>query len=216
MSAIAIDRLEMIALINPEWAIKICEFLENYPEFQKYRHIASLQDRPNSSGEEWMPKTLFEHVLYYICASGVRYTYAISQFKIVVNFLRSDWIYITSNIYTFLSTNNIQPKKKSIYWNTLLWMYNRNITKDTLTYENILSMKYDVVGIGDGLVAYITTNYTNYDTCLQYTDINFCKGFEKVYGIKDKSSIKQKCEEYTSRGFGRVANSLMFQISHYA
>lgn len=212
-----IDRIEMISIVNPKWAVKITQFLENFPEFKKYRGIASMTEKAVSSNEEWMPITLFENLIYYICSSGVRYSYAVNQFKIIIKYLRcGDWNYITGNLYNFLNNNNIQPKKKSIYWNTLLWMHNNGINNNTITYEHILVMKNQISGIGDGLVAYITSQFTNSDNCLEYTDIIFCKGFEKVYGTKNKSIIKQKCQDYTNKGFGRVANSFMFQIYHYA
>lgn len=215
-----IDRLEFISIKDPLWSIKISEFLEKFPEFNKYRGIAPLTKRPFEDirlSEDWMPKTLFEDIIYYACIAGVRYTYAVDQFKKIVVFLRSDtWVNINANLYNFLMNSTISQKKKEIYWSIFVWMGNRGITNNTLTIENALAMKSDIKGLGDSYYGYIKCKYTEDDDCIQITDRGFIKGFEKVYGKKNKAFIENKINEYLLMGFGRVANGFMFQIFHYS
>lgn len=61
------DRIEMIAMIDSEWAIKNLTFLEIFPEFEKYRKIISMTNKAISGNESWEPKTLFEFCIYYPC-----------------------------------------------------------------------------------------------------------------------------------------------------
>ena len=77
-------------------------------------------------------------------------------------------------------------------------------------------MRDDIRGLGDGYYAYIKNKYTQDEDCVEYTHIGFIKGFEKVYGRKDKAFILIKVNEYISSGFGRIANRFIFQINHYA
>lgn len=211
------DRLEFIALSNPEWAVRISEFLEKFPEFNRFRRIASATERVVKFDEDWEPKTLFEFVIYYVCSAGVRYTYAVEQYKKIVSFLRSDtWVNINANLYNFLISNvNIQQKKKQIYWDIFCWMGSKGIYNNTLTIDQALSMKNDIKGLGEGYYASIKSNYTNDDDCLEYTDIGFIKGFQKLYGKTDKKFMMSKLREYINQDCGRVANSFMFQIFRY-
>lgn len=124
----SIDRLEFISMSDPLLAIKTSEFLETFPEFQNYRSIAPSTKRVIKFDEDWQPKTLFEYIIYYICISGVKYSYAIQQYKKIVTFLRSDtWVTINEKLYTFLNTTDIQEKKKEIYWFVFLDGIKRNL-----------------------------------------------------------------------------------------
>lgn len=208
------DRIEMIGLVNPEWAVQISTFLEIFPEFNKYRMISSMTTKPVSDNQWWEPKTLFEHCIYYPCMAGVRYTYAIEQFKIIVTFLRSgDWMTICRGLSNFLTSNNVQQKKKQIYWDIFTWMNNNNVNNETLTPDHVEIMKNGVKGLGPGFIGSIRETFTDSTETCQYTDIKYVKSFIKVYG--SKQDIKEKSEMWMSMGFGRVANSFMLQIFHH-
>ena len=211
------DRLKFIEKNNPEWALKIQQFITRFPEFNRYRNIASATDRPSvQNNENWMPISLFEHVIYYVCCSGVRYSYAIKQFSTIIDFLRSNtWQSMNEGLYNFIVKNNIQNKKREIYWNIFSWMIKYGITNSTLTIDHITYMKNEINGLGDGFLGYMNENFSKNDDCIQYTDTNFINGFYKVYGRNDSSFIKQKCLQYSQSGFGRVANTFMFQIFYY-
>lgn len=212
----SMDRLEFISMTEPELAVKTSEFLERFPEFQKYRSIACSTKCTVKFNEDWEPKTLFEHVIYYICAAGVRYTYAVEQYKKIVSFLRSDtWHTINANLYNFLNTAGIQQRKKEIYWSIFCWMGSRGIYNSTLTVEKALEMKNDIKGLGDGYYANIKGQFTQDDDCIEFTDIGFIKGFLTLYCRNDKPFMMSKVREYISTGYGRIANNFIFQIFHY-
>lgn len=211
------DRLEFIAINDPEWAVMISEFLDKFPEFSKYRAIAPATRRAIPQNEEWIPKTLFETVIYYACASAVRYEYAVEQYKVIIIFLRSsDWITLNSQFYNFLMSSTITNKKKTLYWDIFHWMCQKGITNKTLTVKQALAMKDDIKGLGDGYYSFIKGNFSEDDDCIEYTDINFRKGFMKVYGTDNLTIIKNKVKEYVELGFGRIANGYMFQIYRYS
>lgn len=208
------DRIEMIGILDPEWAVQISTFLDVFPEFQKYRKIACMTKKGITYDEWWYPKTMFEHCIYYPCAAGVRRDYAEEQFKMIVKFLRSgDWMTICYGLQNFLNTSGIQPKKQQIYWDIFTFMNNNGLRPDTLTIEHIERMKINVKGLGEGFIGNIREQFSDLDNVCQYTDIGYIKAFTTLYG--SKIGIKQKSEIWMSMGFGRVANSFMFQIFHY-
>jgi len=73
--------LQIVQQLNPEWADKICCFLIDYPEFIKYQHL--IPHSPNYYIPYTNVNTLFQAILHYICAVGVRYSYAINQWKLI-------------------------------------------------------------------------------------------------------------------------------------
>lgn len=202
-----VDRLEMIGLANPEWAVKISNFLEVYPEFCKYRNIASMTDVGVSANAWWEPKTLFEYCIYYVCSSGVRYSYAIQQYQQIILFIRQD------QSDQLCCCDKIQPKKRDIYRNILRWMEDNCVTKETITLDDVERMKVGVKGLGQGFIAFIREVFSKSEFVCQYTDINYIKGYTKLYG--SSNHIREKSEEWMKAGFGRVATSFMFQICHY-
>jgi hypothetical protein len=54
------------------------------------------------------------------------------------------------------------------------------------------------------------------DDCIEYTDIYFKKGFEKIYHTESLSSRKQKSQEWQEKNFGRIGNLMILQIGGYA
>lgn len=208
------DRIEMIGLVDSEWAIQISLFLEIFPEFNKYRKIAAMTTKSTSNNEWWEPKTIFEYCIFYSCEAGVRANYANEQYKIIIKFLRSgDWMTICYGLQNFLNSNSIQPKKKQIYWDIFSWMNNHGVNNETITIQHVEQMKIEVKGLGEGFIGFMREKFSNDDRVCQYTDIGYIKSFEKVYG--SKHGIKEKSEEWMSMGFGRVVNSFMFQIHYY-
>ena len=218
------SRIQQIAHIDPEWANQIQLFVSIFPEYQPYEHIASMTRAAVSSGKWWEPKTMFEWCFYYPCVAGVSFAYAIQQFQCIVTFLRSGtWETICADLDDFLGTNNIQPKKKQIYKDVLEWMVQHHTNPDTLTMDHVERLKQEVKGLGDGFIKSMRETFTESDDICQYTDIGFVKGYCMVYQIDRKTAnqtqlhkqIQAKADQWTAMGFGRVANSFMFQISRY-
>lgn len=230
------DRIETIGLVNPEWAVLISNFLEVFPEFNKYRSIASLTDRgaeqratttaeqredkiggaamDKVEGEGWHPKTIFEYCIYYPCQAGVNQRYADEQFKNIIVFLRSgDWLSMCVRLRDFLETVNVQPKKKQIYWDIFNWMHNNGVTHETITMSHVERMKNEVKGLGVTFISCMREQFTDDNNVCCYTDMGFINSYVKLYGTK--AGIKEKSEMWMAMGFGRVANSFMFQIYHY-
>jgi hypothetical protein len=219
---IEIDRLEFIAINNLELAQKIHCFLETHLEFQPYRQIAPATDKNILLNKEWEPKTIFEHVIYYACASGVNVNYANEQFKDIVSFLRSGndtnktkWEDINERLFNFLTIGSIQPKKKKIYWDIFCWMGINKITDNTLTINHIEKMTTEVKGLGHGFLAHMKGFYSDSDNCVEYTDKTFIKGFKKLYGTDNQTMIKKKVSIIINEGYGRIFNGFIFQIAHY-
>lgn len=110
------DRIEEIGLQRPEWAVELNNFLERFPEFQRFRQIAPLDATiPKTTDDEKDPQTIFETIIYYVANAGVRFSYALEQFELLRVFIRNyDWQHNLYYLQWFLHTYNIQPKKKDI------------------------------------------------------------------------------------------------------
>ena len=226
---IQMNRLEKIISNDTEWGTKIKDFMDVFPEFLKFQEISPLESgrlssrnenrlnllEPNKGFEE--PVSIFETIIYYVAASGVRFSYAISQWIKLKQFInKSDWNKNCTELWHFLNDNNIQPAKKDVYWNIISWMVIHSITKDTITMDNVYRMKHEIKGLGVGFEAFMKSKFTDLDNFCSYTDISFKKGFTKVYGPSTDTEIKKKSKLFIEMGFGRVADRFMFQICHYA
>lgn len=216
MIMVYLNRIEQIKLYDLNWANTIIKFITTFPEFAKYQEIAPFNMKPrvfNSDG----PDGIFENIIYYISASGVRFSYAKKQFDKLKTFIRSgDWNYLCNNLYNFLTTNDIQNKKKNIYWCVFNWMVIHNVDKNNITIDNVLNMKQEISGLGVGFEAHMKLLFTNEDNCIEYSDINYKKGFRIVYGNVSDLDIVNRSKLFIEMGFGRLANMFMFQIYHYS
>lgn len=65
-------------------------------------------------------------------------------------------------------------------------MGSRGIYNSTLTVEQVLLMRFDIKGLGDGYFANIKSQFTEDDDCVEFTHIGFIKGFKILYGRNDK------------------------------
>jgi hypothetical protein len=52
------------------------------------------------------------------------------------------------------------------------------------------------------------------DDCVEYTDIYFKKGFEKIYKTNSLAQRKQKAKEWENKKFGRIGSLMTLQIGH--
>lgn len=209
------NRLEFISQHNPFWAITISNFMDEYPEFKSYLYVAPLN--PIEPIPYKNVRTLFEAIMHYICASGVRYDYAVKQWTIIYPLInQEDWNIILENVSNLLTNNKIQNKKREIYYKLCIFMNENNITHKNLDMTHINLLQKNVSGIGVGCVAWCKKYFTFDDDCIEYTDICFKKGFEKVYNTNSLSVIKQKVKEWQEKGFGRIGNLMILQIYTYA
>ena len=223
---IGVSRLEQIRSHDQEWYNQLKDFIEVFPEFSKFQEIAPLESgRKNAKklnllepGKDFdEPVTIFENTLYYVACAGVRFSYGLKQWAKLREFInRGDWMQNCTDLWNFLNSSDIQPAKKDTYWGIFSWMNINNITKDTITIDNALTMKNVVKGLGVGYEGFMKEKFTDRDDFCEYSDIGYKGGIKKVYGPLTDTEIKKKSELFVEMGFGRVANRFMFQIFHYA
>jgi hypothetical protein len=209
------SRLELISQINPIWAITISNFIEEYPEFKQYVYMAPINQI------EQIPyknvTTLFQAIMHYICSAGVRYTYAVKQWEIIYPLINLDeWENIIENSILLRNNTNIQNKKREMYFNLCRFMNENNLTHKNLNVSHLKNLQKNVSGIGEGCIAWCKKYFTIDDDCIEYTDINFKKGFEKLYNIDSLTLRKQKAKEWQEKGFGRIGSLMVLQIGVYA
>ena len=209
------NRLQYISQINPFWAVHISNFIEEYPEFKQYEYLIPIH--PVEPIPYTNVNTLFQAIMHYICAMGVRYSYAIKQWEIMYPLINlDDWEKIRENMLLLQTNPQIQNKKKSIYHKVCEVMNEHTLNHENIHISNIEVLRKHVSGIGVGCVAWCKKYFSFDDDCVEYTDICFVKGFEKVYHTKNMSQRKQKAKEWKDKGFGRISNLMVLQISEYA
>ena len=209
------NRLEYISQINPVWAVTISNFMDEYPEFKPYLFMAPIN--PIEPLPYTNVNTLFQAVMHYICAVGVRYTYAIKQWQLIYPLINCDeWEIIIENSINLQNNANIQNKKREIYYNLCQFMNENNINHKNLNVHHLKLFQKNVSGIGDGCIAWCKKYFTLDDDCIEYTDIYFKKGFEKIYKTDSLSSRKKKAKEWQEKKFGRIGNQMILQIGGYA
>lgn len=209
------NRLDLISQINPTWAITISNFIQQYPEFKQYLYMAPINQI------EPIPyknvSTLFQAIMHYICSAGVRYTYAVKQWAIIYPLINlDDWANIIQNSILLKNNTNIQNKKRDIYYNLCTFMNQHNLTHLNLNLSHLDLLKKNVPGIGDGCIAWCKKYFSLDDDIVEYTDINFKKGFIKLYNTDSLALRKQKTKDWTQNRFGRIAGLMVLQISAYA
>jgi hypothetical protein len=209
------NRLELISQVNPTWAITILNFIEEYPEFKPYEYMAPLN--PIEPIPYKNVNTLFQSIMHYICATGVRYKYASEQWNMIYPLINNDvWENILENINNLKNNTLIQPKKRNIYYNLCTFMDQNNLTHKNLNLTHLKMLQKNISGIGDSCVAWCKKYFTMEDDCVEYTDINFKKGFEKIYHESSLTLRKRKAKEWQEKNFGRIGNLMILQVSAYA
>ena len=160
------NRLEYISQIDPIWAITIYEFMNDYPEFCKYNSLIPLHSRESIPYKN--VSTLFQGVMHYICATGVRYSYAIKQWELIYPFINTDsWETIVENA-TALETNpTIQPKKRAIYSELIHFMNDHGLNHHTIRTSHLSLLQKNISGIGVGCVAWCKKYFTFDDDCIE-------------------------------------------------
>lgn len=208
------NRLEYISQINPEWSVTIFHFIETYPEFKPFTLMAPINPIEPVPYEN--VNNLFQGIMHYICAVGVRYDYAYKQWKIIYPLINyDDWKIILENTKNLKNNLTIQHKKKDIYYHLCNFMNENNLNHKNLNISHLDFLRKNISGIGDGCVSWCKRYFTNDDNFIEYTDIYFRKGFKKLYGTDSLSLRKEKTKEWLEKGFGRVCNLMILQIGGY-
>jgi hypothetical protein len=207
------NRIEIISKFNPEWAVTIYNFIEQYPEFKPYENMVPINKIEPMHYTN--VNTLFQAVMHYICAVGVRYTYAFKQWALIYPLINyDDWEQIMENSINLRTNVNIQPKKREIYYNLCLFMNENNLNHKNLNISHIKLLQKNISGIGAGCLAWCKRYFSLDDDCVEYTDIYFKKGFEKIYKTNSLAQRKQKAKEWENKKFGRIGSLMTLQIGH--
>lgn len=208
------NRIEIISQINPEWAVTIYNFIEQYPEFKPYEYLAPIHPIEPIPYEN--VNTLFQAIIHYICSVGVRYTYAVKQWEKVYPLINcEDWEQIMENSIILRNNAEIQPKKREIYYNLCQFMTQNNLTHKNINTSHLTLLQKNVSGIGDGCIAWCKKHFTMDEDCVEYSDLNFKKGFAKIYKTDTLSQRKQKSAEWQNKSFGRIASLMVLQVGGY-
>jgi len=209
------DRLHQIAILNPEWAVTISEFVTKYPEFKKYLYLAPISPVIRMHIPEI--KTLFECLIWYVCQAGVKYDYAETQLYIILPLIKhTNWDIILQNLISLNTNTNIQAKKRKIYFDIANYMQSHNITHDTITIADLVDMSRRKIGVGESCVGFCKCRFSNDNDGVEFTDMYFVRAYKKIYGTDNKISIKATVDDWKANGFGRIGNMMMFQIHHYS
>lgn len=201
------DRLTLISQVNPTWYTIIEEFLINNPEFGPYAYLIPLK-RPHSKSN-LIPKTFIEHLLFYICESGVNRIYSQKQWSIMQPFLQSN----NYDIYLMVKTlgEQLQPKKRQIYLD--LWDKVKPIGPLEFKLSHLLETK--IKGVGPGCIAQLKQFWSEDTDAVETSDRGFVAGFGRVYQIEKptQQQIKKKVESWGN--YKIVGGLICTQIFHY-
>jgi hypothetical protein len=226
-------RLSIIAEINPNYAIKIMDFMENHPEFLEIGRMIPLTELPygynRNYGEVFdnsRPDCVLEHLVHYIAESGVNSSYAAKQWKEISNYMRNGKDIrknnVLENLNSFASEKSfkIQPKKVAIYenLNNLLKEY-KIFPNYSLTYDQFIKIFHRLKGVGNGCFNHMTmiwgTENDRKNITPDFTDIGFVKGFQKFYKLDNKPTKKQMLDIASKWSDKEIGNAMMTQCFHY-
>jgi hypothetical protein len=233
------SRLSVLNIINPKYAEKIEKFIISNPEFLRVGHLLSLTEYPvnynRNPGESYnphAPREILEHLVYYIACSGVRYSYALDQWRNIIRpFMENNNLRginknsennVLKNLGNSESTvdlsgkNKIQPKKQEIYngLHNLLQKY-KIYPNYSLNYEQALKISKELKGVGQGWLTYLALFFgPETDILPDYTDLYFKKGFTKFYNLTNPTK-KQILK--ISQGWSniKIGNMFMHQCALY-
>jgi len=198
------DRLEVIFSTNPTYGCRIIDFISKNPEFESIAYLFPLTDKLICFNKDTDPKCMFEFLLYYIAEAGVNANYGHQQYLII------------RQNFNNLNLSNIQPKKKQVYIDINNYLLKRNIKPNELKLEDIVDLKNNVKGVGDGCLTFLYTIYdTDKVTLPNYSDIGFKKGYQKFYKLDyrpTKAEIIKKSKGWTDV---HLVNVLMQQCYTY-
>ena len=221
-----IARLELIKFVDPVWGTQIESFLQTNPLFQKYSNILPMTRYPMGFGknigepiDSSMPKSdlVIEHLIYYICCSGVNYKYGLKQWHLISTALRNTDYDLTMAITILDSTDSkIQPGKRQVYLDLVNYLEQNYIHPLELDLSLILKPNFKIKGIGLGAVIHIKSLFGDSTDLVAYTDRKFIKGFMKIYQLDKKPTKTQIVKITQSWGkYKNVGNAICFQVCHY-
>lgn len=207
------DRITQIISVDEEWGFRMLNFFEKHPEFAKYAQIAQMTRRPNNTSR----LTPFENAIHTIAGAGVRYDYALNQYKSLIENVFKN----TETMKLFISEEKfkelkIQPKKISTYQNIIkiLLSKSENPNPYKMTPRELHELFSSVSGIGE-MTWHVVFSSENPNPFLPVTDRGFLGGFCTVYPHISKTSKAKIRAQINSLCDTEIANGMCFQIFHY-
>lgn len=213
------ERLSYLFHVNPSYAGEILELMTHNPEFLSIGHLISLTERPvhfnlnkNEPYNINAPANVFEFLLYYIAEAGVNANYGNKQWIKIREYIR---VNKNDPLTNLVSSVDLQLKKQQIYKDLNIVLLKYNINPYDLTLDQVITIKNEVKGIGDGCITFLQSLYASETTLPNYSDIGFQKGFMKFYKMDKRPTKKQVFEKSKTWHNIRIVNSLMMQCYHY-
>jgi hypothetical protein len=209
------NNLEIIGLNNPKWANDVFKFTSKFPEFEKYVELIYYSNNFLRIQNDFITKSLFEEIIWYICTLGSSYEDAMKDYGLFCIFLRNgNWDVNCRDLYSFLSNSTFSVDKKYKFWKLFSYMKVSNITKFSITIHDALNFRCDRTKCDNDNHQYV--KYIKHVTNSICTKIvyhgNFIKGFRNVYGYDDRKFIKLKCNKIDALNFGSIANLFFHEI----
>jgi hypothetical protein len=201
------DRLALISQLDPDWYTTIENFLIHNPEFGPYSYLVPIQ-RPIYN-TRLKHKYFIDHLIFYICETGVNRNYAQKQWGLIKPFLEQNNYHI--GLMVDQLEDQIQPKKREIYRD--LWEKVKNIGPLEFNLDHLLKTK--IKGVGVGCIGQLKQFWSTDNNSVEISDRGFVQGFAKVYQLEKPtpSQIQKKVDSWDS---GKIVGSLICtQIYHY-
>jgi hypothetical protein len=93
-------------------------------------------------------------------------------------------------------------------------MNQNNLNHKNLNISHIKLLQKNISGIGAGCLSWCKRYFSLDDDCVEYTDIYFKKGFEKIYKTDSLAQRKKKATEWQNKNFGRIGSLMILQLGH--
>lgn len=192
------QRIALVYLIDPKWAEMVLSFVEKFPEFYPYLYLTATTRK---IVEDIDFKSIKERLIYYVCHAGVRTSYGL-------------WLW---NRVRYLNAKEISrdekiTKKKK---DTILSILDLDESK-LKTKEDIENIK--ISGVGHGCKRYILSQVFDDVNTVDWSDLNFLKGLQKLYNLEKKptpNQAKKMTSKWLETGIAGVGTMFVFGIYHY-
>jgi hypothetical protein len=163
------ERLELIALTNPDYYADIVTFITENPEFIPFLPIVALSPRGKSTSNPEIMAMLKEKgiktgLIFYACMAGVRVAYGE---KIFLHVMRGEMEKLTE-------------KKRKIITDII-----EQVNEDELkSVQDIDEKLKGIKGVGDGARTFLKDVYFFDENIVYPTDRIFQKGLKRIYKLE--------------------------------
>ena len=212
------NKLNVIQFINPSWHRQLTEFLDDHPYMFRLLPIVAIDEYPagfNKNPQEKdpeAPRNVFETLLYGIAISNVDNNEGRILFIKIATFLRS-LNKLEKDLYIPVE---MTPRKRR----TIQDLINLLIDNGTPPFEMQYSqwqLVYPIDGIGDSVFDLLHLLYAAVDdeTVIPYTEPNFVRGMEMMYGVEQPTveELKEVTKTWRNK---KVGTMFITQYAHYS